>query len=69
MTMVTTLTKVTDIDYTGYSDFTDCSDCTYYTNYGVYVVGQFYPWFKFSFLLLLGMVMYDNEFKTKENKI
>ena len=26
----------------------------------VYVVVQFYPWFKFSFLLLLGMVMYDN---------
>ena len=21
---------------------------------------QFYPWFKFSFLLFLGMVMYDN---------
>ena len=28
--------------------------------YGVYVVVQFYPWFKFSFLLFLGMVMYDN---------
>ena len=26
----------------------------------VYVVVQFYPWFKFSFLLFLGMVMYDN---------
>ena len=25
-----------------------------------YVVVQFYPWFKFSFLLFLGMVMYDN---------
>ena len=24
------------------------------------VVVQFYPWFKFSFLLFLGMVMYDN---------
>ena len=33
----------------------------------VYVVFQFYPWFKFP--LFLGMVMYDNEFKTKENKI
>ena len=26
----------------------------------IYVVVQFYPWFKFSFLLFLGMVMYDN---------
>ena len=34
-----------------------------------YVVVQFYPWFKFSFLLFLGMVMYDNEFETKEYKI
>ena len=30
-----------------------------------YVVVQFYPWFKFSFLLFLGMVVYDNEFETK----
>ena len=35
----------------------------------VYVVVQFYPWFKFYFPLFWGMVMYDNEFKTKENKI
>ena len=34
----------------------------------VYVVVQFCTWFKF-FPLFLGMVMYDNEFKTKENKI
>ena len=33
------------------------------------VVVQFYPWFKFYFLLFLGIVMYDNEFETKENKI
>ena len=26
----------------------------------VYVEVQFYPWFKFSFLLFLGMVMYDD---------
>ena len=26
----------------------------------MYVVVQFYPWFKFSFLLFLGMIMYDN---------
>ena len=25
----------------------------------IYVIVQFYPWFKFSFLLFLGMVMYD----------
>ena len=36
---------------------------------GVFVVVQFYPWFKFHFPLFLGMVMYDNEFKTKGNKI
>ena len=35
----------------------------------VYVVVQFYPWFKFYFPLFWGMVMYDNEFETKENKI
>ena len=35
----------------------------------IYVVVQFYPWFKFYFPLFLGMLMYDNEFETKENKI
>ena len=39
-----------------------------YITTSVYVVVQFYPWFKFYFLLFLGMVMYDNEFETKENK-
>ena len=34
----------------------------------VHVVVQFYPWFNFYFLLFLGMVIYDNELKTKENK-
>ena len=29
---------------------------------------QFYSWLKFYFLLFLGIVMYDNEFETKENK-
>ena len=33
------------------------------------VVVQFYPWFNISFLLFLGMVMYDNEFQTKKIKI
>ena len=32
------------------------------------VVVQFYPWFNFYFLLFWGMVIYDNEFRTKENK-
>ena len=35
----------------------------------IHVVVQFHPWFKFYFLLFLGMVMYDNDFETKENKI
>ena len=34
-----------------------------------YVVVQFYRWFKFYFTLLLDIVMYSNEFETKENKI
>ena len=28
-------------------------------NFNVYDVVQFYPWFKFYFLLFMGMVMYD----------
>ena len=35
----------------------------------IFVVVQFYPWFKFHFSLFWGMVIYDNEFRTKENKI
>ena len=35
----------------------------------VYVVVQFYHWFKFYFPLFWGMVIYDNEFKTKKNTI
>ena len=37
--------------------------------YGVYVVVQFYTWFKFYFPLFSVMFMYDNELETKENKI
>ena len=33
-----------------------------------YVVVQFYPSFEFYFPLVLGKVVYDNEFKTKGNK-
>ena len=36
-------------------------------SYNVYVVVQFYP--RFNFYFLLAMVMYDNEFETKENKL
>ena len=32
------------------------------------VVVQFYPWFTFYFPLFWGMVMYNNEFKTKGSK-
>ena len=35
----------------------------------MHVVVQFYPWFKFDFLLLWGIIMYDTEFETKENKL
>ena len=40
-----------------------------WANYIVNVVVQLYPWFKYYFLLFWGMVMYDNDFQTKENKI
>ena len=32
----------------------------------MYVVVQIYPWFEFYFPLLLGMLMYDNEFETMD---
>ena len=35
----------------------------------MYFLVQFCLWFKLYFRLFLGMVMYDNEFKTKGNKI
>ena len=39
----------------------------------IYVVVQVYPWFNFSFLLFLGMVMYDNNMimslKQKKRKV
>ena len=34
----------------------------------VYVVVQFYLWFNFYFLLFWGLVMYENEFETRENR-
>ena len=33
-----------------------------------YVLFQFNPWYKIYFPLFWSMVMYDNEFETKENK-
>ena len=38
------------------------------TTSDLFVVVQFFPWFNFYFLSFLGMVMYGNEFETKENK-
>ena len=35
----------------------------------MYVVVQFYPWFKFYFPLFWVMVMYDNEFEPKKIKL
>ena len=35
----------------------------------VYFVVQCYAWFEFYISLLLGMLMCDNEFERKENKI
>ena len=37
----------------------------------LHVCVQFYPWFKFYFLLFLGMVMYDNDMimSLKQKKI
>ena len=34
---------------------------------GVCLVVKFYPLFELYFPLFLGIVMYDNEFETKEN--
>ena len=33
------------------------------------MVDQFYLWFKFYFPFFLDIVMYDNEFETKEDKV
>ena len=35
----------------------------------VYVLIQFYPWFKFYFLLFLGLVMYDMIMIFKQGKM
>ena len=35
----------------------------------VYVVVEFYLWFKFYFALFWGIVMYDNKFEKKENNL
>lgn len=45
-----------------------CYECTAH-QYDVYVVVQFHPWLKCHFPLFLGMVVCDNKFKTKGNKI
>ena len=42
----------------------------YYTHemMNVYVVVQFYPWFNFDFPLFFSMLIYNNEYQTKENQ-
>ena len=40
-----------------------------YSTNSLYVIVQFYPWFRFYFPLFLVRVIYGNEFETKENKI
>ena len=40
-------------------DFKVLMESVFYSD--AYVVVQFYPWFKFYFLLVLGIAMYDNE--------
>ena len=35
----------------------------------IFVYFQFYPWFNFDFPLLFSMLIYDNEYQTKENQI
>ena len=34
----------------------------------VYVVAEFYSWFNFYFSLFFFMLIYGNEYETKENK-
>ena len=38
-------------------------------NFLIDVVVQFYPWLNFYFPLFFFMLIYDNEYKTKEKKI
>ena len=45
------------------------SCCRFYVGRVSSVVVQFYPWFKFYFLLFWGTVMYGKELKTKGIKI
>jgi len=35
----------------------------------VYVVVQFYPWFNFNFLCFYFVLIYDNEYETREKRI
>ena len=34
----------------------------------LYMLYQFYPWFNFDFPLFFSMLIYDNEYQTKENQ-
>ena len=57
------------ISRTCFAPFLGFSHIFLYTNFIYNVVVQFYPSFKFYFPLFWGMVMCDNEFETKGNKI
>ena len=50
----------------GFYDISTFFSKTMSSQLGVYVVVQFYPRFKFYLFLFLDMVIYDNEFETKE---
>ena len=41
----------------------------FFQSLSVHVVVQFYPWFKYYVPLFWSMIMYDNEFNTKEKKL
>ena len=36
--------------------------------FDVYVVVQIYPWFNFDFFLFFSMLIWDNEYETKEHE-
>ena len=45
-----------------------CDSTIMYVSWQVYVAVQFYPWFNFDFRLFFSMLIYDNEYQTKENQ-
>ena len=48
----------------------EANSLLYVTTWFVWLFrGSIFPWFKFYFSLSLGIIMYDNEVKTKESKL